>query len=187
MNDAKQQLAYIEEMMATTKVNLSENSFYYLLWGWLVFVAALMNYYLLAVLDFDYHWIAWPILMALGGGISVFKSKKQAEKQQLTTKIDKILIYLWSGFGISMGVILLGMISAGPKGVYPMLMVLYGLGTFVSGSVINFKPLKIGAFGAWACAVVAFYQDDFTNHLLLIALAILVSYIIPGHLLASKK
>ena len=70
--------------------------------------------------------------------------------------------------------------------VFPFFMVLYGLGTFVSGSVIQFKPLIIGGIISWVLAVIAVYlQYDY--QILMGALAILFSYIIPGHLLRNKK
>ena len=187
MNNSKEQIAYIEEMIASAKGNLAEGSSYYLLWGWLVFLAATINYVLLKFTDFENHWVAWPVLMSLGGIISIIMSFKKSKERKVLTKIDKVLIHLWSGFGITLMVCLIGMIAVGEKGIYPVFMALYGLGTFVSGSIVGFKPLKIGAVAAWVCASIAFFQVDYSNHLILLAAAILFSYIIPGHLLAVKR
>ncbi|MFT6199878.1 MAG: hypothetical protein ACJAQ2_001656, partial [Vicingaceae bacterium] len=43
MSEAEKQIQYIEEMIATTKGNLSNGSVHFLLWGWLVFAAAVTN------------------------------------------------------------------------------------------------------------------------------------------------
>ena len=187
MKEAEKQIQYIEEMMATTKNNLSSGSVHFLLWGWLVFVAALINYILLNYTDYANDWIAWPISMGLGAVIAFYLGIKQSKESRVVTKIDKMLIQLWAGFGITLIVVLSAMGAIGPAKVYPILMALYGLGTFVSGGILNFKPLQIGAFAAWICAVIGFYQEQFGSQLILIAAAILFSYIIPGHLLASKK
>jgi hypothetical protein len=60
------------------------------------------------------------------------------------------------------------------------------LGTFVSGSVLKFKPLIVGGIISWILAVIAVYLSyDF--QILMGGLAIFFSYIIPGHLLRKKK
>ncbi|MFT5666400.1 MAG: hypothetical protein ACI9DK_000584 [Vicingaceae bacterium] len=187
MSEAEKQIQYIEEMIATTKGNLSNGSVHFLLWGWLVFAAAVTNYILLNVVEYNNHWIAWPILLSLGGVLAVVIGRRQGKKQIVVTKIDKMLIQLWSGFGITMLVFLIAMAAIGPVIVYPMLVALYGFGTFVSGGILDFKPLKVGAIAAWVCAIFGFFQPDFGMQLILLAAAILLCYIIPGHLLAAKK
>ncbi|MFT6166009.1 MAG: hypothetical protein ACJAV5_001020 [Vicingaceae bacterium] len=187
MKEAEKQIQYIEEMIATTKGNLSGGSIHFLLWGWLVFAAALVNYTLLNYTNFASPWLAWPVLMGLGAVLAIYFGRKESKERRVTTKIDKMLVQLWAGFGITLLVMLSAMGAIGPAKVYPMLMALYGLGTFVSGGILNFKPLQIGAIAAWICAIIGFYQVQFDVQLILIATAILFSYIIPGHLLASKK
>lgn len=187
MKEAEKQIQYIEEMIATTKGNLSSGSVHFLLWAWLVFAAALINYILLNYTEYANHWIAWPVLMSLGAVIAIYLGRKQSKESRVVTKIDKMLVQLWAGFGITLLVALSAMGAIGPAKVYPMLMALYGLGTFVSGGILNFKPLQVGAIAAWACAIIGFYQVQFDSQLILIAAAILFSYIIPGHLLATKK
>ncbi len=187
MDEAKKQLDFIEEMMSTAKGNLADSSIFYLIWGWLVFIAASTNYYLLEHTDYESHWIAWPYLMGLGGILSVIVGMKKSKEQKVKTKIDKLLQHLCLGFTITMVVMLFGMINLGENATYPVLMALYGLGTFVSGSIISYNPLKIGGVASWVCASIGFYQDNFAHQLILIAAAILFSYIIPGHLLHSKK
>lgn len=186
MEDPKKQIEIIEEMISAAKGNLSDGSIFYLIWGWLVFIAALSNYYLLNVASFANHWIVWPVLMGLGGIITMLVGIKKGRKEKNVSYIDKFLRSLWLGFIITMLVVLSGIGVDGPAAIYPCLMALYGLGTFVSGMLLKFKALQIGAVSSWVCASIAFYVD-FSDQLLLIAVAILLSYIIPGHLLAAKN
>ena len=44
----QQSLKIIQEMIATSKNNLKDNSFFFLLWGWLVLIASLSNFALIA-------------------------------------------------------------------------------------------------------------------------------------------
>jgi hypothetical protein len=63
---------------------------------------------------------------------------------------------------------------------------LYGLGTFVSGLLLKFRPLIICGIINWILAMIA-VKFDFDSQMLFGAAALLISYIIPGHLLAMKK
>ena len=69
---------------------------------------------------------------------------------------------------------------------YPFFILFYGLGTFVSGRVLKFRPLVIGGIFNWALAIISVYVH-FDYQLLIAAAAILTSYIIPGYLLRSKQ
>jgi len=41
--------------------------------------------------------------------------------------------------------------------IFPVVIAMYGLASFVSGGVVNFKPLIIGAVIAWLASVAAFF------------------------------
>ena len=67
----------------------------------------------------------------------------------------------------------------------PTIILLYAIGTFVTGKIIDFKPLVIGGSICFLLSIViAFIKDE--NQLLIIATAILISYIIPGFLLKKE-
>lgn len=98
--------------------------------------------------------------------------------------------HLWMGMGISFFVLsfIISFKSEQPTGwlfSYPYFILLYGLGTFVSGKLLQFKPLVWGGISNWllACASVFF---PFDYQMLFAAAAILFSYLVPGYLLPSK-
>jgi membrane protein implicated in regulation of membrane protease activity len=78
------------------------------------------------------------------------------------------------------------MVNIGPEGAYPIIMFLYGLGTFVSGGILKFRPLVWGAVGAWATGIAALFVT-FQHQLILLAISVLVSYLIPGYLLSKSQ
>lgn len=186
MEKEQKQLELIEEMIQTAKGNLRDGSIFYLVWGWLVLLSAAINYYLLIIVEYENHWIAWPILMTLGGIITGIIGYKKGKKQTVTTYPERAMKNLWLAFLITLLSVLFGMGKTGVEYSYPIIMLLYGLGTFVSGGILKFNPLKIGGIVSWLCGIIAFYQP-FSNQLLLIISAIIASYIIPGHLLAKSK
>ena len=94
--------------------------------------------------------------------------------------------WLWIGMGIAYFVLGL-IISSNGWGsvVFPFFIMLYGLGTFVSGSIIRFKPLTIGGLMASGIAIVSAYLT-YDYQMLAAAVAILVSYIIPAYMLRDR-
>jgi hypothetical protein len=61
-------------------------------------------------------------------------------------------------------------------------LILYGIGTFTSGRLIEFRPLVLGGLFAFAMSIVCLFAEGSYTYLAL-AVAIFGSYIIPGHLL----
>lgn len=95
--------------------------------------------------------------------------------------------YLWIGMGISYFVLsmILSKIGWG-SAVFPFFIMLYGLGTFVSGGFLKFRPLIIGGIIAWVLAIGAAYVE-YDYQMLFGAIAILISYIIPAYMLRQKN
>ena len=68
---------------------------------------------------------------------------------------------------------------------YPLVMLIYGIWLFISGGALKFRPLIIGGIVNWLLGITAFFFA-FEMQLLILALAVLLGYIIPGHLLKRK-
>lgn len=183
----QQSLKIIQEMIATSKNNLKDNSFFYLLWGWLVLVASLTHFTLLQI-GWSHPYIVWPVLMTLGAVVSVIAGYRLGKKAKVMSHVDKMIIYLWYGFLAVMS-ILIAMAIVGKISwtmLYPVIIALYGLGTFVSGGVLKFKPLIVGGVVCWIISVAAFFTPPLYV-LLLIALSVIIAYLVPGYLLKAKS
>jgi nucleoside permease NupC len=176
-------LHIIQSMINTAKNKLADDGFLLIFWGWLVFVSALVNYILFS-LNIVYGFLVWPILMPLGGIFTAIYSNKQKKKEQVKTYVDTYLSYLWTAFGIALAVSLSALPFYGIKSSYFCLMVVYGFVTYVSGGLLEFKALRIGSLFSFACAIASMFVGE-KEQLLCIAVAILCSYIIPGHLLSK--
>jgi hypothetical protein len=171
-------------MINTAKNKLADDGFHIIFWGWLVAAAAMIHYVTLQM-NIEWGYIVWPVLMPVGGVFSVIMGYKRGKKQTVKTYVDTYLGYLWMAFGISMFIVLGLMPWHGVQHTYFFLMVLYGLATFVSGGILQFKPLMFGAIASFLCAIVSVFLSE-VDQLPCIAVALLFSYIIPGHMLRSK-
>ncbi len=183
----QESLKLIQEMIENAKSKLETSSFFYLLWGWLVLAGTLIHFGLLYT-HYAYPYLAWPAVMLaglIGTAIGVRKSKSKAKTR---TYLATSMGFLWAGFSIMLFFILfsamMGKLSWGMSNI--LIIALYGLSTFASGGMINFKPLIYGGIVNWLIAIASlFVAPQFT--FISIALSIVVSYLIPGYLLRNKE
>jgi len=186
--DEQMSLQIITEAIENAKSKFRDNGFFYLLWGWLVLAASLLQYGLIQFSSTPYHWVGWPVIMTIGGTASGIYGYRLGKKSTVRTFIDTSMIYLWIGFTISLLLLIVVAVvnQISFQLVNPIIIVLYGLGTFVSGGILKFKPLIIGGLISWIIAFVSFSMQADVQ-LLLLAASIIVAYLVPGYLLKYRN
>jgi len=181
LNEA-QSFDIIQKMINTVKSEIDDNSFYNLLWGWLVFAASL-GHFLLLRSGYAYPFITWA-LMPAGGIVTALYAAKHERQKKVRTYLDDLMKYVLIAFLVSLGLVLFFM-SRLQLNTYPMVMMVYGIWLFISGGTIRFRPLMIGGIINWLLSIVAFFVS-FEAQLLLLAVAVLSGYILPGYLFRAK-
>jgi hypothetical protein len=182
-NNEKQHLELIAEMINTARREFNDSSFIYLLWGWAICIASVSEFILVQMKN-EYHYIGWVVLMPLTAIVQMVIMAKRKKTERVKTHVDKVSGYLWTAIGVSLGVVLFSQNNL-QLNTYPILILLYGIGTFVSGGLMGLKPMIAGGVCCWVLAFIAFYMK-FEYQLLILALSIIVSYIIPGYLLKNR-
>ena len=209
----QESLELINQMINSAKNNLQKGiGNVFLLWGYLVAFASLINMLLLISLPDrinHYSYFIW-YLMPLGLIFHYFLIGKIIKSNSVRTYVDKIMSYVWIAFTVSVLVLMITMIVAtiinssngkqDPSDfmswfhwifMTPFMLILYGFALFVSGKAYSFKPLVVGAFICWAftAAIFTMFRTGFFMELQLVALLVSVisGFIIPGHLLNQKE
>lgn len=180
---SEESILLIRRMIHTAKEELEDSSFYYLLWGWLVFTACVIHFILIKI-SFQMEGIGWMILMPLGVIISSIYGYRQGKKQRIYSYISDIIMYVLIAFIVSLFIVLFFWKKLG-LATYPMVMLIYGIWLFVSGGALKFRPLIIGGIINWTLAITALFFE-FEQQLIILAIAVLLGYIIPGHMLRLK-
>jgi len=180
----EESLQIIQSMISKAKDSVADKSFYFLLWGWLVLIGALLQYVLKVIIRTEAHPMAWNI-MFLGVIISIFHGVREKDRR-VKTYVDEALQNIWICVGFTQGlVVFIFFRRGGWENCYTIFMLLYSIGCFLTGRTLKFQPLVWGAIACWGLAILSTFADYDTN-ILLLAAAILVSYIIPGYLLKRE-
>jgi hypothetical protein len=181
----QESLRFIQTMIDKARDSVADKSFYFLLWGWLVFVAALGQFYLKVIVRTEWHPIVWT-LMIVGSVASIFRSRKEHGHSRVRSYVDDSIAILWIAIGITQGMLIFVFSRQGDwQDCYTFFILLYSLGCFVTGRILKFNPLVWGAVAGWLLAIVTTFAT-YDYNILVMALAILVSYIIPGYLLRKE-
>ncbi|MBK6263580.1 hypothetical protein JKA74_00920 [Marivirga sp. S37H4] len=183
--EVNQSLNIISEMITASRYNLAEDRIIYLMWGYAVAISAIIHYILqfqLGIKEAYYVWFSMPVL----GIIQTIYFAKKKKRKRVHTYVNRALSYIWLGFVL----VLISLLIISPQiswgGVYPVFMFLYGIATISTAGVIKFKPLAIGGVISICCGIIAAYLA-FEYQLLLLSMAIICSFVIPGHLLKNAN
>lgn len=182
----EQSLQLIRSMISKTKQNMSDNSIYFLVWGWLTFIACTGQFVLKNIFQYEKHYLVWTVII-IGVAFSIYQGRKEDTSVKAKTYVDENMKHLWAGMAISFFVLGMILTKLGwGTVIFPFFIMLYGLGTFVSGNFIQFRPLIIGGIIAWALAIGSTFVN-YDYQMLFGAGAILISYIIPAHMLRYRN
>lgn len=182
----QQSLQLIRSMIDKTKQEMSDNSIYFLVWGWITFIACTGQFILKHMVGYEQHYQVWWLII-FGVVFSAWHGIRQGRSKKVRTYVGESMKFLWTGMGISFFVLSMILSKIGwSSAVFPFFIMLYGLGTFVSGSILRFKPLIMGGILASALAIAAAWVE-YDYQILFAAASILFSYIIPAYILRSRK
>ena len=178
-------LQLIESMINKAKNKFNESGTLYLVWGVVILVCSLVQFvgvYFYNNQNIFYVWfLSWGVLIYQ----FVFLAKKK-KSRKVKTYADEILGFVWICFVICLFVLMLILqITRGYEMINPTLLVLYAMPTFLSGCILKVKALLCGGIACWLLALSTLFIPP-TFHILLVSVAVIVAWIIPGLVMRSN-
>ena len=178
----EQSLELITQVIGEAKNKFEENGVIYSMWGAMLAGAALFQY---AMLKNDQAEISYYgyLLLPLGSLFSwYYYTKKRTGKQNQVSK----------NVSISWGIISFNLLVLGfffnavlQDNLTPVLLILMGIGTAISGSLIRSQLILIAGLLLNISGLICF-QLDWINHPLLLGVSAILFILVPGLLLMAK-
>lgn len=178
----EQSMAIIQQIIHDAKFKFSTNGVEFLMWGWLVAIAAIVQY-LLIQLDYPRSWLTWAVFMPMGMIVTIYRTLRRFKKQTYQLTVTNIFLSVILGFSISVLILISMMHKIGPITGMGISLVFYGFMLFVCGNIIRFWPMIAGAIINWIAGFIVVMYLDIPNSLLALAIAAILGYVVPGHLL----
>lgn len=178
-------LALIESMIRQAKGKASHNSFYFLLWGWVIVICNFGMYFMLKFTAYPQYapmvWFltipAWVITMIYGA--------RQGRNQAVVSHLDRVNMWLW----IAMAITITPAWAFGYKinwMVNAIIMMPVGAATFVSGVILRFLPLRLGGIAFWIAGTLCYFLAP-TDQYIAGGIAVILGYLLPGYLLRAQR
>jgi hypothetical protein len=195
----QQSLAVISEMIERARHNVQKGSANSMIfWGYAVAITAVLNFILWHILaNSNQSYWAWALMIPCWL-IDYFLSRKIDRSSIVKTQIDTIITGAWRAFGVAViaFVILIYWIAFEWKQpilflfITPGIMLMVSMAQYVTATATHYKPFKYGAFIMWIGAVlsivVPFFFKKGADQFLILAIAMILSFVIPGHSLNRK-
>jgi hypothetical protein len=180
----KESLELITDIINKTKENINQHSFIFLLWGWSLTIASICRFILAYFIGYKYAFLPFPVLSAFSIIMTVlFYTRKKITTTE--TYLSFFIKKLWLGIIVGMVLAVFACVS---QKIQPstFTLILGGIGTLITGLVLKFRPLQIGGMLILISSIVCcFIVDDYK--FLMVGLAIIPGYLIPGYLLKKVK
>ncbi len=182
----EESLAVIQSMILKAKNHISENGQLYLLWGWVILFCSLGFFVLDTILHYDKPQLIW-MTSWLAVIYMLFYLRKEGRNRVVRTYANELIGYVWITFVVMMflGGLIVGRIPEFYLYNYPFVLLFYGVPTFLSGTILKFRPLIYGGIICWALSILSNFVN-FHYHSLLISVAVICAWIIPGYMLKAK-
>jgi hypothetical protein len=182
----KEQLTKEESLeLITTMINHAKNravggSFYFLFWGYVV-LAAYLGHYALLMYHFEYPFLVWLINIP-AAIISAIYGSREEKRRRVKTYTDHVFSSTWTALIIPIVAAIVFGQTLGFENITGVILLMVGIGIYLSGQLMKFKPLILGSFVIWLAAILALYFNSEVQYLIGAA-AVVLGYLIPGYMI----
>ena len=189
MNE-QESLELISQMIRNTRRNLDGGSGnLFLLWG---YVNAIVTMALAVVLSLtnDFVWMWGFFAIPLVGWLLMYLMKRK-ERQEVRTYSDKVIGQMWQILGLfSMVVVLMALVTCQMDVILPLAAILFSLGSIITGIIIRYTAFSgfpsLGAVAGVTMLLNTLSDGPMLYNLWIYVLVVVLSMVIPGHILNYK-
>ncbi len=158
----------------------------FLAWGYPTALVLLLEF--AALLIWNENWCdwLWAGIPLIGTPLMIYFLNEDYERTRRRTLDENVILMMWIfiGFASCVGGAAMGFAGVFQYCFFAYLGLLCGLGCFMTGIILHFRPKTIcGIIASLLSAVPLFFQGDLWHwQLLVTAVIVTIALIIPGHL-----
>jgi len=177
-------IARMRNEVMSRKELTGENLF--LAWGYPTVIVLLLEFAALMLWNEDWCSWLWVGIPLIGTPLMIYFLNEDYERAHRRTLDQNVILMMWIfiGFACCLGGAAMGIAGVFQQGFFALLGLLCGMGCFMTGIILHFRPKTIcGIIASVLSVVPLFFQgDQWPWQLLVTAITVVISLIIPGHL-----
>lgn len=158
----------------------------FLAWGYPTAIVLFLEFVALQVWNEDWCTWLWAGIPLIGVPLMVYFLNEDYERTRRRTFDENVILVLWIfvGFASCVGGFAMGLAGVFQQSFFAYLSLLCGLGCFMTGIILHFRPkIVCGIIASLLSLVPLFFQGDlWLWQLLVSAVIVVIALIIPGHL-----
>lgn len=161
------------------------------LWGWLTVIFYTLAFVIYYWLHHDWALWLWIGIPVVGFPIMISLLRKDHERTHMRTHRSKLVLNYWIFAACAIGI---GGFIFGFAGIYemvenPLICLLVGIGSFVTGEVARFRPMMVGGITGAALGVCSFLLQGelWVWQMPCIVMVAIVALVIPGYLFKARE
>ena len=176
-------LKLINEMIGKAKSSYVTKGIASIVWGLLIITCSMLTW---AELQFKWYpgFDVW-LLVFLALIPQIFFSAKEKKTRKFTGHDEVTARYVWTAFAVAIFLTTFYNTRYGSNESTTLFMMLYGIPTFITGGMFNFKPMIEGGLLCWVFSAISVYTPASTD-MLLMAASGLFAWLIPGIILWNR-
>ena len=176
-------LRLINEMIGKAKRSYVTKGIASIVWGVLIMACSLLTW---AELRFNWYpgFDVW-LLVFLALIPQIFFSVKEKKTRKFTGHDEVTARYVWTAFAVAIFLTTFYDTRYGSNESATLFMMLYGIPTFITGGMFNFKPMIVGGVLCWMFSAISVYTPASVD-MLLMAASGLFAWLIPGIILWNR-
>ena len=177
-------ISHVRGEVMSNKELTGENLF--LAWGYPTAIVLLLEFVALLIWNENWYSWLWAGIPLIGTPLMMYFLNEDFERTHSRTLEQNVILMMWVfiGFASCVGGAAMGFAGVFQQSFFAYLGLLCGMGCFMTGIILHFRPKTIcGIIASALSAVPLFFQGDLWPwQLLVTAIIVIISLIIPGHL-----
>ena len=158
----------------------------FLAWGYPTVIVLIAEFAALLIWNEDWCSWLWAGIPLIGTPLMIYFLNEDYERTHRRTLDQNVILMMWIfiGFACCLGGAAMGVACVFQQSFFALLSLLCGLGCFMTGIILHFRPKTIcGIIASVLSVVPLFFQGDLWPwQLFATAINVVISLIIPGHM-----
>jgi hypothetical protein len=158
----------------------------FLAWGYPTVIVLIAEFAALLIWNEDWCSWLWAGIPLIGTPLMIYFLNEDYERTHRRTLDQNVILMMWIfiGFACCLGGAAMGIAGVFQQSFFALLSLLCGLGCFMTGIILHFRPKTIcGIIASVLSIVPLFFQGDLWPwQLLVTAIIVTIALIIPGHM-----